>query len=70
MASTPTRLRALDSHQPRPSFPPSPLQAYDTAANFVQYSEIIKPFGKIVSIVETNEDLPLTKVCTSGEVNI
>ena len=36
--------------------------AYDTAANFDQYAEIINPLGKIVSIVETKKELPLTKL--------
>jgi len=36
--------------------------AYDTAANFEQYCEIINPLGKIVSIVETKKELPLTKL--------
>lgn len=34
--------------------------AFDTAVYFKQYAEIIKPLGKMVSIVETHSDLPLT----------
>lgn len=36
--------------------------AFDTAANFEQYCELINPLGKIVSIVETKTDLPLSKL--------
>merc|ERR1712110_289666 len=38
------------------------FNAYDTSVYFDQYAEIVKPLGKIVSIVETNKDLPLTKL--------
>merc|ERR1712039_163041 len=31
-----------------------------TAVYFKQYTEIIKPLGKMVSIVETDTDIPLT----------
>merc|ERR1712151_36817 len=34
--------------------------AFDTAVYFKQYAEIIKPLGKMVSIVETAKDGPLT----------
>merc|ERR1711933_346221 len=36
------------------------FNAFDTAVYFKQYAEIIKPLGKIVSIVETDKDIPLT----------
>lgn len=36
--------------------------AFDTAAYFSQYAAVIKPFGKIVSIVETDEKIPLTEL--------
>jgi len=36
--------------------------AFDTSVYFEQYAEIIKPFGKIVSIVETDKDIPLTQL--------
>lgn len=36
--------------------------AYDTKVYFDQYTEIIKPLGRIVSIVETDEGLPMTKL--------
>jgi len=36
--------------------------AYKTDVNFDQYCEIINPLGKIVSIVECDKDLPLTKL--------
>jgi len=36
--------------------------AFDTAANFEQYCDIIKPFGKIVTIVETKENLNMSKL--------
>jgi len=38
------------------------FNAYDTSVYFDQYAEIVKPLGKIVSIVETDKDLPLTKL--------
>lgn len=38
------------------------FNAYDTSVYFDQYTEIVKPFGKIVSIVETNKELPLSKL--------
>merc|ERR1719188_609459 len=34
--------------------------AFDTAVYFKQYAEIIRPLGKMVSIVETDSDIPLT----------
>merc|ERR1712039_202628 len=34
--------------------------AFDTSVYFKQYVEILKPFGKMVSIVETDADIPLT----------
>merc|ERR1712151_703482 len=34
--------------------------AYDTSVYFDQYAEIVKPFGKIVSIVETEKNVNLT----------
>eukprot|EP00928_Gymnodinium_smaydae_P046429 TRINITY_DN3092_c0_g1_i1.p1 TRINITY_DN3092_c0_g1~~TRINITY_DN3092_c0_g1_i1.p1 ORF type:complete len:365 (-),score=75.18 TRINITY_DN3092_c0_g1_i1:219-1313(-) len=36
--------------------------AYDTKVYFDQYVDIVKPLGKMVSIVETDADLPLTKL--------
>merc|ERR1712187_748508 len=36
--------------------------AFDTSVYFDQYAEIVRPMGKIVSIVETEKDLPLTKL--------
>merc|ERR1712154_252526 len=36
--------------------------AFDTSVYFEQYAEIVKPLGKIVSIVETDAELPLTKL--------
>merc|ERR1712050_265398 len=36
--------------------------AFDTAVYFKQYAEIIKPLGKMVSIVETEKDVPLTEL--------
>jgi zinc-binding alcohol dehydrogenase family protein len=36
--------------------------AYDTSVYFDQYADIVKPFGKIVSIVETDKELPMTKL--------
>jgi len=36
------------------------FNAFDTAVYFKQYAEIIKPLGKMVSIVETDNDVPLT----------
>lgn len=36
--------------------------AFDTSVYFEQYAEIIKPFGKIVSIVETDKEIPLTQL--------
>eukprot|EP00931_Biecheleriopsis_adriatica_P121316 TRINITY_DN963_c0_g1_i6.p1 TRINITY_DN963_c0_g1~~TRINITY_DN963_c0_g1_i6.p1 ORF type:complete len:491 (-),score=128.66 TRINITY_DN963_c0_g1_i6:140-1612(-) len=36
--------------------------AFDTAVYFSQYAEVIKPYGKIVSIVETDEKIPLTEL--------
>merc|ERR1712187_747785 len=34
--------------------------AFDTSVYFDQYAEIVKPFGKIVSIVETDKNVNLT----------
>merc|ERR1712066_25304 len=36
--------------------------AFDTSVYFSQYAEVIKPFGRIVSIVETEEKVPLTEL--------
>merc|ERR1712217_624102 len=36
--------------------------AFDTSVYFSQYADVIKPFGKIVSIVETDEKIPLTEL--------
>lgn len=36
--------------------------AFDTSVYFSQYAEVIKPFGRIVSIVETDEKVPLTEL--------
>jgi len=36
--------------------------AFDTSVYFDQYTEIIKPLGRIVTIVETDEPLPMTKL--------
>lgn len=34
--------------------------AFDTSVYFTQYADIVRPMGKIVSIVETEKDIPLT----------
>jgi len=36
------------------------FNAFDTSVYFDQYAEIVKPFGKIVSIVETDKNVNLT----------
>ena len=36
--------------------------AYDSGTYFDQYVDIIKPLGKIVSIVSTSRDLPMSKL--------
>merc|ERR1719433_2562554 len=36
--------------------------AFDTSVYFSQYAEVTKPFGRIVSIVETDEKVPLTEL--------
>merc|ERR1712066_986651 len=38
------------------------FNAFDTSVYFSQYADVIKPFGKIVSIVETDEKIPLTEL--------
>merc|ERR1712150_165194 len=36
--------------------------AFDTSVYFDQYADIVLPLGKIVSIVETDKDLPMVKL--------